>query len=51
MELHALDQVLHELALLVDRLLITNHIISSLQALRKQAEREDGDFTLVDRLL
>lgn len=50
-ELHALDPALREPALLVDRLLTTNRTASSLQALRKQAEREEGDFTLTDGLL
>ena len=34
-ELHALDLVLREPTLLVDRLLATNHTAGSLQALRK----------------
>jgi hypothetical protein len=50
MELHTLDLALRELALLVDRLLVINRIASSLQALRKQAEREEGDFTLANKL-
>jgi hypothetical protein len=51
MELHTLDLALREPALLVDRLLVINRIVSSLKALRKQAEREEGDFTLVNKLL
>ena len=50
-ELHALDQALREPALLVDRLLTANRTAGSLQALRKQAECGEGDFTLTDRLL
>jgi hypothetical protein len=50
-ELHALDPALREPALLVDRLLTANRTASSLQALRKQAERGEGDFTLADGLL
>ena len=50
-ELYTLDPVLHEPVLLVDCLLATNCTAGSLQALRKQAEREEGDFTLTDRLL
>jgi hypothetical protein len=49
-KLHALDQVLRELALLIDRLLTANRTAGSLQALRKQAERGKGDFTLADGL-
>ncbi len=51
MELHALDLVLREPALLVNRLLTTNCIVGSLQALRKQAKRGEGGFALADRLL
>jgi hypothetical protein len=36
--------------LLVNRLLITNRIAGSLQALKKQVERGKGDFTLADGL-
>ena len=50
-ELHALDQVLREPALLVNRLLTANRTAGSLQALRKQAERGERDFTLADGLL
>ena len=50
-ELHTLDPALHEPALLVNRLLAANYTAGSLQALRKQAECEEGDFTLADRLL
>ena len=50
-ELHALDQVLREPALLVDRLLTANRTAGSLQALRKQVERGEGDFTLTNGLL
>ena len=51
MELYTLDPVLREPALLVDRLLAANRTAGSLQALRKQVERGEGDFTLADRLL
>ncbi len=50
-ELHALDPALREPALLVNRLLTANRTAGSLQALRKQAERGEGGFTLADRLL
>ncbi len=50
-ELHALDPALREPALLVNCLLTTNYIAGSLQALRKQAKRGEGGFTLADRLL
>jgi hypothetical protein len=50
-KLHTLDLALREPALLVDRLLITNCTVGSLQALRKQAERGKGGFTLTDGLL
>ena len=50
-ELYILDPVLYEPAWLVDRLLNTNRTAGSLQVLRKQAERGEGDFTLADRLL
>jgi hypothetical protein len=43
--------VLYELAVLVDHLLIANCTAGSLQALRKQVEREEGGFILVDGLL
>ena len=50
-ELYTLDLILHELALLVDCLLATNRIVDSLQALKKQVEYREEDFTLADRLL
>jgi hypothetical protein len=50
-ELHALDQILCEPALLVNRLPTANRTTGSLQALRKQAEYGKGDFTFADRLL
>jgi hypothetical protein len=50
-ELHVLDPVIREPALLVNRLLTANRTATSLQALRKQAERGEGDFTLTDGLL
>ena len=42
---------MHELTLLVNRLLIANRITDSLQAMRKQVERGDRDFTLINGLL
>ncbi len=51
MELHALDLALREPALLVNCLLTTNRIAGSLQALRKQAKRGEGGFTLANGLL
>jgi transposase InsO family protein len=50
-EIHALDESIHEPALLVNRLLIANRTTESLQALRAQAERGEGGFTLTDGLL
>jgi transposase InsO family protein len=50
-EIHALDREMHELTLLVDRLLAANRTTDSLQAMRKQAERGEGDFTLTNGLL
>jgi hypothetical protein len=49
-KLHTLDLALREPALLVNRLLVTNRTVGSLQALRKQAERGEGDFALADGL-
>ena len=51
MELHALNQVLRESALFVNRLFTANRIASSLQALKKQAKRKGGDFILINGLL
>ncbi len=51
MEIHALDELIHEPALLVNRLLIANYMTDSLQALRAQAERGEGGFALTDGLL
>ena len=50
-EVYAIDSQLHELTSLVNRLLTANRMADSLQAMRKQAERGEGDFTLTDRLL
>jgi hypothetical protein len=50
MEIHALDEIIHESTLLVDRLLTANRTASSLQALRKQAERGEEGFSLADGL-
>ncbi len=51
MEIHALDELIHEPALLVNRLLTTNYTTDSLQALRVQVERGEEGFTLTDGLL
>ena len=50
-ELHAFNRVMHEPTLLIDRLLNANRITDSLQVIRKQAERGDGDLVLIDGLL
>jgi hypothetical protein len=50
-EIYAFNREIHELTLLVNRFLITNYTINSLQAIRKQAERKDKDFIFTDRLL
>jgi transposase InsO family protein len=50
-EIHALDELIHEPALLVNRLLTANRTTDSLQALRVQAERGEGGFALTDGLL
>jgi transposase InsO family protein len=50
-EIHALDELIHEPALLVNRLLTANRTTDSLQALRVQAERGEEGFALTDGLL
>ena len=51
MEICNFNEVMHELTLLISRLLTANRTAGSLRAMRKQAERGEGDFTLTDGLL